>query len=98
MELRLKEILKERKITISAFSELVGITQANMSNIINGKNSPTLDTLTRINKALGIHIAELFREEEDIEIYVKYKGQLHPLTKADIIKVITNNENEKHNL
>ena len=44
MSLRLKDILKDRNESISAFASKVGITQANMSNIVNGKSSPTLDS------------------------------------------------------
>lgn len=88
MEFRLKEILKEKGLTISGFANMVGITQANMSNIVNLKSSPTLDTLNRISEALNISVTELFRKEEDIEIYVKYRGQMHKITKKSILKII----------
>lgn len=96
MEFRLKEILKEKGLTISGFANMVGITQANMSNIANLKSSPSLDTLNRISAALNISVTELFRKEEDIEIYVKYRGKMHKVTKELIIKTIEINDNIEH--
>ena len=96
MEFRLKEILKEKGLTISGFANMVGITQANMSNIVNLKSSPTLDTLNRISEALNIPVTELFRKDEDIEIYVKYKGKMHKITKELIFKVIEISESFEH--
>lgn len=93
MDFRLKEILRERKLTISAFAEMAGITQANMSNIANLKSSPSLDTLNRIAKALNIPITELFGEEEDIELSIKYRGKVYKITKELIIKAIEISEN-----
>lgn len=96
MEFRLKEILKEKGLTISGFANMVGITQANMSNIVNLKSSPTLDTLNRISEALNIPVTELFRKDEDIEIYVKYKGKMHKITKELIFKAIEISESFEH--
>lgn len=96
MEFRLKEILKEKGLTISGFANMVGITQANMSNIVNLKSSPTLDTLNRISEALNIPVTELFRKDEDIEIYVKYKGKMHKITKELIFKAIEICESFEH--
>ena len=96
MNFRLKEILKERKLTISTFAEMVGITQPNMSNIVNLKSSPSLDTLNRIAQALNIPISELFRENNDIELYIKYNGKLYPLRKDDLISIIENQNNNEN--
>ena len=49
MELRIREIF-----------ETVGITRANMSNIVNGKSTPSLETLEKIANALEVDITELF--------------------------------------
>lgn len=42
MEPRIKEIAKEKGVTIAALAEKIGITQASMSNIVNGKINPKL--------------------------------------------------------
>ena len=60
MILRIKDIAKERKVTIKSLAEKVGITQPNMSNIVNEKTTPSIPTLQNIADALGVHISKLF--------------------------------------
>lgn len=88
MNLRLREILKERSMTLKAFSELSGISQPNLSNYINGNVSPTLEMLTRISKWLNVPISELFEEPDTIQFYVKFKGNMYSITSKDIINII----------
>ena len=60
MELRIREILESKDIKVSSLAETVGITRANMSNIVNGKSTPSLETLEKIANALEVDITELF--------------------------------------
>ncbi len=90
MELRLKEILAQRGITLKDFAASSGLSQSNLSNYINGNISPTLDTLRRIATHLNIDVVELFREKEEVELYARYNGVLYPISKEDIIGVISN--------
>lgn len=89
MELRLKEILAQRGIKLKDFASMAGLSQSNLSNYINGNISPTLDTLNRIAKHLDIDVVELFKEKDDVELYAKYNGVLYPISKEDIIEVIS---------
>ena len=61
MEFRIREVLKEKCLTALWLSSQVGITQPNMSNIVSGKNRPSLDTLEKIASALNVPIVELFQ-------------------------------------
>lgn len=90
MSLRLKDILKDRNESISAFASKVGITQANMSNIVNGKSSPTLDTLERIAFALNVPITELFSTDKQALCgHVEYKGIIYRINSfEDLEKVL----------
>ncbi len=88
MELRLKEILQQRGITLKDFAISSGISQSNLSNYLNGNISPTLDTLRKIAASLDIELVELFREKDDIQLYAKYEGILYPISKDDIISII----------
>lgn len=90
MELRLKEILFQKGITLKEFATTSGISQSNLSNYLNGNISPTLDTLKRIAVNLDIDVVELFKEKDDIEIYAKYEGEFYPISKKDIIGIIKN--------
>lgn len=88
MAIYLREILKERNITLAAFSDMTGISQGNLSNILNRKISPTLETLERIATALELDVADLFRKDEEMEFMVKYLGKYYSITKGDIIRLI----------
>lgn len=91
MVFRLREILKERQITIGQFSQICGISQSNLSNYMMGKVSPTLETLEKIAKALDIELADLFQKEEEIVLMAKYNEQLFPIRKKDLINYIKAN-------
>ncbi len=58
MELRIKEVIKERGTTITELADVMGINRVNLSNMING--NPTVETLNKIAAALGVNITELF--------------------------------------
>lgn len=88
MKLRLREILKERSMTLKAFSEQSGISQPNLSNYINGNISPTLDMLARIAESLDVPITHLLEEPEELGLYVRYKGNLYSITSNDLINLI----------
>lgn len=60
MKLRIKEVAKEKKVSISTLASMIGITQPNLSNIVNDKSKPSLDTLEKIANALDVPITELF--------------------------------------
>lgn len=60
MELRIKDVLENSGIKVSSLAESVGITRANMSNIVNGKSMPSIETLEKIANALEVDITELF--------------------------------------
>ncbi len=62
MELRIKEVLKEKKITAVSLAATLGMAQPSMSNIVNGKSMPSLETLERIATALGVPVTELFEQ------------------------------------
>ena len=56
--MRIKEVCKEKGITVSQLAEKMGIKQESLSRAING--NPTLETLERIANALEVDVPELF--------------------------------------
>lgn len=92
MELRIKEILSEKGITLKDFATESGISQSNLSNYLKGNISPTLETLKKIAAHLNVDIVELFKKEDEIEFFAKYKGKVYPILKKDIINLINEKE------
>ena len=60
MEYRIKELLKERGLTLSQLSDKVSMKSANLSTALSEKGNPTIDTLERIASALNVPVTELF--------------------------------------
>lgn len=56
--MRIKEILKEKGMSVSELAEKMGISRVSLSTKING--NPTLDTLKKIASVLGVPVSELF--------------------------------------
>lgn len=88
MVFRLREILKDKNMTIGQLSEISGISQSNLSNYMSGKISPTLDTLNRLAGALDIELVDLFKKKEDIVLMVRYNDELVEINKKDLIDFI----------
>lgn len=85
---RLRDILKERGLTLKAFSDISGISQPNLSNYINGNISPTLDTLDRIAKSLHIEVQDLFPQRDTVELFAKVNDRSYRITEQDILEII----------
>lgn len=83
MLLRIKEVSKGKGISITKLAELVGITQPNMSNVANGKTSPSLDLLERIAGALDVEVSELFAPQPTNTITCPHCGKLIKVEKGE---------------
>lgn len=83
MQLRIKEVSKSQGISITKLAELVGITQPNMSNIANGKTSPSLELLDRIAAALGVTVPELFAPQPTNTITCPHCGKPIKIEKGE---------------
>ncbi len=57
----LKTIRTSKNITQSELAELLDVDKSFVSNIENGKNNPTLSTITSLAKALKVPVDELFK-------------------------------------
>lgn len=88
MIFRLREILKERQITIGQFAEMSGVSQSNLSNYMTGKVSPTLETLNKIANTLNIEITELFKKEEDIVLMARLGENEIEISRDDLLSFI----------
>ena len=87
MNTRIKEILQEQKMTVSVLADTIGITRANISNIVNGKTSPKMETLKKIADALKVKLSDLFeKKESDIIGFLRVHGYLKQVTSLEDLK------------
>jgi len=74
--LRIREILKEKKISGKELAGLVNITEASVSTILSGKTFPKSKLLLKIADVLNVDVKELFnptktKELKTEKIYIK---------------------------
>lgn len=84
MELKVKDLIKQKGMTMQQFAEMLGVTRDTLTRNING--NPTLETLERIANALKVDIAELFvrnTPDSDVSGYVKVKGTIYEIHSFD---------------
>ena len=62
-ELRIREIMLEKGISVNEMSEKLGITRQSFYSIVNG--NPTMSTLAKIAEILGVTVKKLFKNESN---------------------------------
>lgn len=78
MELRVKEVCKEKGVTLAEVASKIGIAQASLSKMLGG--NPTIGTLEKISDALNVPITELFStDKQDLFGHVEYKGVVYTI-------------------
>lgn len=92
MDLRIKEIIKERHITIQDLADTIGINRVTLSNSING--NPTVETLQKIATALNVEVWELFTSStntNELTALIDYKGVLYRFDSIESLKEFVKN-------
>ena len=62
-ELRIREIMLEKGISVNEMSEKLGITRQSFYSIVNG--NPTMSTLAKIAEILGVTVKKIFKDESN---------------------------------
>jgi putative transcriptional regulator len=62
IELRIKEIIKNKKIMQKRLAEELGVSKVTMSYWCNNQSTPSLQTLDQIAKILKVKVADLINE------------------------------------
>lgn len=90
MSLRIKDICKERNLTLGDLADQMNIKRESLSRAINGK--PNLDTLEKIASALNVEVWELFTpatNKDELTALVDHQGKLYKAnTIEDLQKII----------
>ena len=89
MNLRILKIMEEKGISIEGLKNRIEtngekLSRTSISNIINNKTSPRIDTLNTIAKALDVELVNLFQEDSVLGILL-VNGEEHSVrSKADL--------------
>lgn len=71
---RIVQLCEEREISVNKLSNISGVTQSTVNNIVSGRNrSATISTIKKLCDGFGITIQEFFDAEQfhDLEQEVK---------------------------
>lgn len=96
MNLRVKEICRERGITMEKLAGILDITPNTLTRNING--NPTIETLEKISNALEVPITELFESapKEGLIGIIRYNNDTYEINSIeDIKKLLAEIENVK---
>lgn len=86
--LKIKQIAKEKGMTMAKLAEEMGIHPVNLSSSLNG--NPTLSTLNKIAEVLGVEVADLFEKENKTSVngFVKVDDTVYEVSSvADLEKL-----------
>ncbi|MFI3268279.1 MAG: helix-turn-helix transcriptional regulator [Rikenellaceae bacterium] len=72
MNLRIKEICKEKGILQKELALLLGVTDIALRASLKG--NPTINTLEKVATALGVELVELFEKKDDFVALISMDG------------------------
>ena len=67
MALRIKELCKEKHITMAEIADKIGINKITLSQSLNG--NPTLGRLQEVANVLGVDVSELFERPQKETVF-----------------------------
>lgn len=75
---KLKSIRKDRGYSLEDLARRTGFSKSFLSQIENGKNSPSIASLKKITQALEISIGEMFQADRGDQVYFLKKADRTP--------------------
>ena len=60
--MKLKHLREKKQLTVRALASKAGMSYTYLFNVESGKADPSLSTLTRIAKALGVSVSTLVKD------------------------------------
>lgn len=81
MELRIKELLKEKGVMHKELAEKLGVTDIALRASLKG--NPTIGTLEKVATALGVTVPELFAPQPTNTITCPHCGKLIKIEKGE---------------
>ena len=75
--MRIKQLIKEKGITVAEVALRMGVTPPSLSRAINGNT--TIEMLNRIATALEVPITDLFDVQAELYGLVQFKGKTYKI-------------------
>jgi len=95
----LKRLMSDQAVNIETLKDRIeangkSLSRNSISNILNGNNSPKIETLQLIAKALKVDISEIFKQSQPdqsgLNGFIEYDGTIHRIrSKEDMEKILT---------
>ncbi|MFD8708084.1 helix-turn-helix domain-containing protein [Kitasatospora sp. NPDC059648] len=81
---RVRQLRKERLMTLEALADLSGVTKSYLSKVERGHSLPSIAVCASLAKALGVPLDHLFADSEElVDVIVTRAGERQALTAAD---------------
>jgi len=95
---RIKEILKEKGMTMLQLAEELGIHRTNLFTSLSG--NPTLSRLEEIAKILDVKVTDLFKEDEGVKEkklmgFVEFDGEIFRINAVEDLEEVLNKVKEQ---
>jgi transcriptional regulator with XRE-family HTH domain len=87
LELRLRELRRERNLTLRELSEKSGLAINTLSMIETGKTSPSVSTLQQLARALGVPITAFFASQVSEQSVVHVRHDKRPQANMENTKL-----------
>ncbi len=87
MELKVKEIAKQKGKQLKEIAKEMGITPESLTRTIHG--NPQLDTLVKLANALNVEVVELFHRKEEknnVSGYIEYNNKITKVSSLNDLK------------
>ncbi|GAA3084805.1 helix-turn-helix domain-containing protein [Streptosporangium carneum] len=78
---RVRQLRKERLMTLEVLAERAGVTKSYLSKVERGQSTPSIAVGVALARALDVHLDRLFVDSERLsDVTVTRAGERHPLT------------------
>lgn len=92
----------EKGVSSVSLADMIGVSKVTVSNLINNKTMPSVETLDKIATALDVPMWQLFVSpvevtgEGELTALIQYKGDFYKANTIEKLKKIVAEIEEKH--
>lgn len=102
MQIRIKDIMIEKGVSSVNLADMIGVSKVTVSNLINNKTMPSVETLDKIATALDVPMWQLFVSPEEVTgegeltALIQHKGNFYKARTIEELKKIVTKIEENH--